>query len=395
MNVRKGQHILMVIPGLEMGGAQSNLLRLASEFHRKGQRVTLLDLKPTNRDREYVESLLEPGIPIVSPPFFLRNIRDAGPGWLETRGKLQRGALKLKSEPSWLMRLIRRENVRAVHSHMYLADLYLSRHLELGDGKPVLLSKQCGCYNLIESQEEHSEDSPFKSQVATIFSSLDGVVTMTEQHEQFLSRFSLDPNRRKIYNGIPLPELRPPTPSDSLRCVMCARDEPTKGWEAAILGVIQAHDQGVSTTLDLMGQGEHLDALEQRFGDHPAITFLGAQSNPMTLLGNYDVGMLPSTFKAESLPNTVVEYQASGLATIATAIGEIPNLVCPDGRHAGILLQPDSQSAMGENIRKALAQYAEDEALLKDHQHAARELRGRFNIRETAQSYLEFQDELT
>ena len=292
------------------------------------------------------------------------------------------------------MRLIRKENVHAVHSHMYLADLYLSRHLQMGKAKPVLLSKQCGCYNLIESHEENSENSPFKSQVATIFSSLDGVVTMTEQHEQFLSRFSIDRRRQKIYNGIPLPELKPPTPSDTLRCVMCARDEPTKGWEAAIMGVIQMHDQGLSATLDLMGHGAHLEALEERFGDHPAITFLGAQSNPMELLTNYDIGMLPSTFKAESLPNTVVEYQASGLATIATAVGEIPTLVCPDNRHAGILLQPDTQSTMAENIGEALARYAKNEALLQEHQCAAREMRRRFDIRETAQAYLDFQDGL-
>ena len=385
----------MVIPSLAIGGAQSNLLRLASEFQRKGQRVTILDLKPNDRNREYVESLLEPGIHIICPPFFLRNTRVRDPGWLEARGKLQRGALKLKTESSWLMRLILRENVHAVHSHMYLADLYLSRHLQMGKGKPVVLSKQCGCYNLIESQEKQSQNSPFKSQVATIFSALDGVVTMTEQHDQFLSRFSLDPNLRRIYNGLPLPKLQSPTPPNTIRCVMCARDEPTKGWEASILGVIQIHNQGLSITLDLIGQGAHLDALEKRFGDHPAITFMGAQSNPMDFLTDYDIGMLPSTFKAESLPNTVVEYQASGLATIATAVGEIPTLVCPDNRHAGILIQPDSQITMGKNIGKALAQYAGNTALLQQHQKAAIELRARFDIRKTAQSYLDFQDDLT
>ena len=217
---------------------------------------------------------------------------------------------------------------------------------------------------------------------------------MTAQHEEFLTRHELSNKTKRIYNGIRIPESTPPEKSNTLRCVMCARDEPSKGWEAAIIGVTKAHVEGLSATVDLMGHGAHLEELEARFGDHPAITFLGAQSNPMELLTNYDIGMLPSTFKAESLPNTVVEYQASGLATIATAVGEIPTLVCPDNRHAGILLQPDTQSTMAKNIGEALARYAKNEALLQEHQRAARELRGRFDIRETAQAYLDFQNEL-
>ena len=245
--------ILMVIPSLEMGGAQSNLLRLATEFERSGREVVLLELKPEKRDQSYVDSLLSTTIPICSPPFFLRDIRHRRPKFREKRSKIQRGILKLKSEEIWLSAFLERKNIGAIHSHMYLADLYLSRHAQAIKKPLVWLSKQCGCYNLIASSHETLDDSAFLRQVTGIFGRLDGAVTMTKQHDDFLKNHGLTPRTKRIYNGISLPTIIHDNGTGTLRCVMCARDEPTKGWRAAILGVIEASRKGAQVTLDLIG----------------------------------------------------------------------------------------------------------------------------------------------
>lgn len=387
--------ILMVIPSLEMGGAQSNLLRLATEFERSGREVILLELKPEKRDQSYVDSLLSATISIFSPPFFLRDIRHRRPKFLEKRSKIQRGMLKLKSEEDWLSAFLKRKNIGAIHTHMYLADLYLSRHAPAIQKPLVWLSKQCGCYNLIASTHQTWEKSAFLRQVSDIFERLDGVVTMTKQHDDFLKNHGLTPRAKKIYNGISLPTITIDDGTGTLRCVMCARDEPTKGWRAAILGVIEASRKGAEVTLDLIGYGDHLAALQKEFSEHDSLSFLGVHPNPISLLSCYDIGLLPSTFKAESLPNTVIEYQACGLATIATKVGEIPNLVSFKGLLGGALIDTGSQEAMSNEIAKALTAYHADPKLLQAHQQDAIQLRSRFDIKKTAQAYLNFSDFLS
>lgn len=385
------QNILMVIPSLEMGGAQSNMLRLASEFDRIGHRVAIVDLKPSKRDSDYVDSLLAPSIPIFSPPFFVRNNRRNSLSFLEGRGKIQRGLLKIRRETVWLQHLIERMRIDAVHSHMYLADLYLSRQLDTEKRKSIIrLSKQCGCYNRVEERQTNEQKTSFKKKIQQIFSSIDGVVTMTARHDAFLHRHGLRPKTQRIYNGIPLPVDLTSSPTDFLRCVMCARDEPTKGWEAAIHGIIQAKKLGVKVRLDLIGSGPNINQLKNQFEGNGLIHFVGALANPMKVMSEYDIGLLPSTFSAESLPNTVVEYQAAGLATIATSIGEIPNLIRYDSLEAGFLILPASQEVMGAAIAQCLSEYAAKPQSLLDHKTAARSLRQRFNIRSTAQCYLDF-----
>lgn len=217
---------------------------------------------------------------------------------------------------------------------------------------------------------------------------------MTTQHDDFLSRHGLETRIQRIYNGINLPEGLTHTTAPSIRCVMCARDESTKGWEAAILGVIEANRLGISATLDLIGAGPHLEKLKRQFQGNDAIRFLGSLPSPMEVMTKYDIGLLPSTFKAESLPNTVVEYQAAGLATIATSIGEIPNLIYGRGIEAGCLIEPASQEEMGSEIAKRLSGYGAKPQLLLEHKIAAESLRERFDIRQTAQQYLEFSHSL-
>ena len=395
MNSSVPQNILMVIPSLEMGGAQSNMLRLSTEFKRQGHRVAIVDLKPMKRDGDYVESLLHSSIPIFSPPFFSKNNRGSSLSFLDKRGKFQRGILKIRPESAWLKRLIRSRGINAVHSHMYLADLYLSKHLnDVAKRSFIRLSKQCGCYNLIEANQPTEKEAAFKEQVQQIFASLDGVVTMTTRHDEFLNRHGLGNRTQRIYNGIDLPEALTPTSAQVIRCVMCARDEATKGWEAAIYGIIEANRLGIAATLDLIGAGPHLEKLKGQFQGNEAVRFLGSLPNPMEVMTAYDIGLLPSTFKAESLPNTVVEYQAAGLATIATSIGEIPNLIHCDGLAAGCLIEPSSQEAMGSEIAQHLLEYGAKPLSLQEHKTAAQSLRGRFDIRQTALSYLDFQDEM-
>ena len=114
----------------------------------------------------------------------------------------------------------------------------------------------------------------------------------------------------------------------------------------------------------------------------------------MEVLANYDVGLLPTTFKAESLPNTVIEYQACGLATIATRVGEIPNLIIQENVKAGQLIEISREVDVQHSLSNAIRLYLEDSTLLHEHKQNALALRNRFDIRQTAMQYLEFSNSI-
>lgn len=387
-------NILFVIPSLEMGGAQANMLRVANELHRTGSQATILDIKPSKRDRDFVNGLLDPAIPVYSPPYLLRDNRK-GRKLIVKKGLFHRTILKFLPVKIWLKLLLKRKGIEFIHSHMYLADVFLSKNLSSGT---TVISKQCGCYNLISSNiEGEKAKHNWQNQVKRIFESIDGIVTLTDHHNAVLAELGITKPQRRVYNGVVLPDLSDDRNRASkvppLKLVMCARDEPSKGWEIALDAVSQLLHEGHNIQFDLIGSGPYLDGLQAAYTQHKSIRFLGAHPRPMEALANYDIGLLPTAFKAESLPNTVIEYQACGLATIATRVGEIPNLLIQENVNAGQLIEIGDKAQMIQSLQQCLQRYLEDATLLDGHKSAAVKLRDRFNIRFTALQYLAFSEQ--
>lgn len=391
MKQKLQQTILLVIPGLEIGGAQTNLMRLASEFYRQDQKVIIINTKPNKWAGDRIESILHDKIPVFSPPFFLRNKR-LQKRYNQKTSIITRLILKLLPESLFLRYLIYRKRVSVIHSHMYLADLYLSKNLKQRN-IPRLL-KICGCYLHIEKHATPQFKTTFRKQIDKIFKDINGIVIMTDAHSQFLLRHNIHLPRKIIFNGIEMPQNKATEPKSTIRSVMCSRGEPTKGWEAAIKGTILAHNSGADVQLDLIGYGPHLEQLLTQHGSHPAISSLGQRNNPASLYHEYDIGILPSTFGAECRPNTSIEYQASGLAIIGTRHGEIDQVIASDNTISGTIIEPGSQDEMAQEICHALLAYHEDISLLQEHKENALLLRTRFDIRRTAKSYLEFSHSL-
>jgi glycosyltransferase involved in cell wall biosynthesis len=388
-------NILFVIPSLEMGGAQANMLRVANELYRTGSQATILDIKPSKRDIDFIDGLLDPAIPVYSPPFFLRDNRKASK--LEPKkGLFHRAVLKFLPVKIWLKLLLKRKGIKLIHSHMYLADAFLSKNLSSGT---TVISKQCGCYNMISSNiEDAKAKHDWQNKVNRIFQSIDGIVTLTDHHNAVLTELGITKPQRRVYNGVVLPILSDDgnrtSKASPLKLVMCARDEPSKGWKIALDAVGQLLHEGYNIKFDLLGSGPYLDGLRAAYAQHPSIRFLGAHPKPMEVHVNYDVGLLPTTFKAESLPNTVIEYQACGLATIATRVGEIPNLLIQENVKAGQLIEIGREVDMQYSLSNAIRQYLEDSTLLHEHKQNALALRNRFDIRQTAMQYLEFSNSI-
>jgi hypothetical protein len=94
--------------------------------------------------------------------------------------------------------------------------------------------------------------------------------------------------------------------------------------------------------LVLVGSSDYLDGLRAAT-TNPRVHFVGFAPNPIDWVRLFDVGLLPSYFASESLPNCVAEYLFCGAPVVATRIGEIPQPHRPSdphGRYADLPHRP-------------------------------------------------------
>lgn len=103
----------------------------------------------------------------------------------------------------------------------------------------------------------------------------------------------------------------------------------------------------------LAGDGERRKSLEEhisRTGLEKHFLFLGRRSDVPRILSCCDLGVLPSA--AEGLPNSVLEYLAAGLATIASRVGG--NVEVVQHGKTGLLVPPEDSSALAGAILQML-----------------------------------------
>ena len=99
---------------------------------------------------------------------------------------------------------------------------------------------------------------------------------------------------------------------------------------------------------------------------HDCVTWMGTRGDVPALLQSMDVGVLSS--RTEGLPLSLLEYGAAGLASVATRVGQCPDVL--DQGPCGLLVPPCSPSLLAEAIASLLANEAQRAALgasLKEH----------------------------
>lgn len=205
-----------------------------------------------------------------------------------------------------------------------------------------------------------------------------------------------------IPNGVDRERFRPAAPGEreALRralgfpegativgCVANLRE--VKGVDVLVRAFPAVRREIRDARLFLVGVGREepkLRALAESLGISGATVFLGSRQDVPDLLRCFDVGALPS--RAESSPNAVIEYLASGLPAVATAVGGTPD-VLRDGA-GGVLVPPDEPEAMGSALARLLA----DPRALEARGRAARlEAERRFGLPAVLEMWYRFFEE--
>jgi len=159
-------------------------------------------------------------------------------------------------------------------------------------------------------------------------------------------------------NGVDTRSFRPALIDDGpLRLVFVGSVKPWHGVDVALDAI--AGIEGVELTV--LGDGPERGSLEQRARECGApVRFLGALSHadvPAVLTGMH-VGLAPYPADAGDYfsPLKAYEYLAAGLAVVASAVGQLPDLL--HGGKSGILVPPSDSAA----LRRAIIDLRDDRA---------------------------------
>jgi glycosyltransferase involved in cell wall biosynthesis len=392
--------IVFSLTNLELGGAQMFVLRLARELSRRpGVQVAIYDHAPESRHRELVAHFSDRvHIHSISERSMVRFLI-----W-----KINALLLRLGSDfrfRNWLNEVrfkgfLRRYQPYVVSSHMRHSDRIVARNRSAFNGKFVITSH--GEYELFHGYG--AQELPIS---LDILRQADGFVYITQKNLEAVREFTgqLTYTRfRNISIGFS-PEDMPRydvdrtslgIPDDAFVVGMIARAIPEKGWDVAIEAVRKLRREFPRLHLVLIGLGDYLRSLVGQ--GESGIHLVQHEEQPLfgySYIRLFDLGLLPTSFPGESVPNSVIEYLSWGKPVVASRIGEIPQMIREKEAPAGTVIDYRAGHPISvEELAQAIRQYLIDPGLLAHHAANAPAAFRAFSLAGVADAYLDFFREL-
>lgn len=206
-------------------------------------------------------------------------------------------------------------------------------------------------------------------------------------YQSNLSRFA------KLPNGMEPPVVKPvsraeigiPEHAFVLCCV--SRAIPDKGWAEAIEAVAQARKiTGKDIHLILVGNGPVYDGYIQ--SGVPSFVYLaGFSENSVGFYAAADMGIMLTKFRSESFPLTIVDCLFADRPYIATAVGEIRNMLTTDRGLAGDVIDLDNWEIPVDLAAQVIATYATDTDALRSAKEVVPEAANRYRIDVVVKQY--------
>lgn len=345
-------NVLFVINKLELGGAETFLLRLVNSLKKEfGVTPFLYCVEPTSSNLNFEQYFLdETGILKISTYQNPTGIFD----WMGWKvNALFSNFFKVARYENYLVdrkknyfkSIILKSKIDIINSHLLGADFFVLENIFPHVKIPWVATSQ-GCYNDLD-------DVDFANK---LMSALNGLTFVAEKNLGFFRKNEIQiiENSRLIYNGIPKPTKESTITrselgfaEDDIVLIQVSRSIPSKGMEESILATILAVKSLNTSKLKLLMVGpenEYFNELKSRYNDLEFVNFYGEHLNPLELVQCADIGILPSFFPGESCPSTIIEYLASGKPVVSTVLGEIPNMIKFNDETAGILIDLDEET---------------------------------------------------
>lgn len=256
-------------------------------------------------------------------------------------------------------RILRKEKIGILHSHMFQASFFASPLGRLSR-VPVVIETT----HVRETWRNGWLKSKFViDRVVGRF--VDRYIAVSEANSRYLVGEKRIPAHKVsvIQNGCSIDRVDPSNArpqgirdsigfsQEDLVLIVMARLEPQKGHRVLLQALSLLRNEVPHIRLVCLGVGALKEELTQTTRDlkiENLVHFAGFQPNVGDWLAAADIGVLPSFY--EGLPLTVVETLAAGVPMVATAVDGTPEVVI-DGE-TGLLVPPGDPVAMAEAISR-------------------------------------------
>lgn len=389
--------ILHVINCIEIGGAETFLLRLLKELENQGHTNFLMTLEPDQNNADLMNNFLKETKTTVLPvyktkeTFFTQFMYRLNGIAKRLSGKEFYDGYRAKLPFKYYTDLKTKHRIDLINSHLLSSDFYALNYLKPAMNIPLVITSQ-GCYN------------DFKD-VTSVARLMDGIDGMTYVAEKNLTIFKetgkpLPFNRKLVYNGMEQPIASTIIKRESIGLEetdfvvgQISRSIPSKGMEVAIKAVIHLNEEKRLNTIKLVligPENEYYLRLKETYKSYPYLLFPGVALNPTDWVEMFDIGILPSYFPSESCPSSIVEYLSLGKPALATPIGEIPHMILSNDGSGGKTITATDHLGLPDPLAFAeqIQHYYEHPKILQqDSEHALKAFT-KFDIQHTAAKYL-------
>jgi glycosyltransferase involved in cell wall biosynthesis len=354
--------VLHVLNTLQTGGAEYLVLNLARALDRRRFPMLVCSLQG---DGEIGTEMRALGV----PTFVLERRVGLDP-WLVPR----------------LLRIIRRERVRIVHTHNVAPWLYA--------GIAARLAGAAVCHT--EHSSLFPEQRALKQAERLLGWFTKAVICDGEDvRRQLVEDQGLSPgNVVTVYNGVDTRQYGQPVDRAAGRRTLgldreaavvgtVARLEPVKDQATLLQAFARVAGALPHARLMVVGDGSLRPALEdqaRQLAVADRVLFLGRRADVVDLLPLMDLFVLSSV--SEGLPLTILEAMAAGLPCVATAVGAVPEAIL-EGL-TGRLVPPGDPTRLAAAISELLADPALCRRMGSEGQERAREL---FDLQEMTRRY--------
>ncbi|BAZ47948.1 hypothetical protein NIES4103_05530 [Nostoc sp. NIES-4103] len=387
--------ILISISDLSTGGAQTFAVRLANALSVRHS-IYIYNYELTEKHHESVlPQKITSDVKLIYMPKLL--------SWVFT--KIDNRLYRLKFKPKVLdffkklqfkiaVLLIYRVDV--INTHLYHSDNFVVSLLEKYK-IPIIMSDH-GDYRFVIETGISTLD-----EVTKIMNRVDGIVYPSRSNLQVISKYINNydkPIEKTIYYGNSHEDRKINSQSareklgisaNTIVFGMVARGIPDKGWAEAIQAFEDIHCRSnKKVNLILVGESEYISSLKESLKPElmPVVHFTGYSSEPNYWIESFDVGLLPTYFPGESLPNSIIEYLYLGKPVIATEVGGIPEMLTHEGQTAGFMINLTANGkADVSTMTEKMLSYINDTNLLKEHSCLAKQASNKFQMQTCVEAY--------
>lgn len=383
--------ILFTTQALSIGGIEVVALRFSEAFSAAGHEVSLYDFNPDRRNAGLVAQFDTTRFQLVGmqPPAWKNRLI-----W-----KCNAALFKTGLNKEFRQQLIERHFARFIRDNDFDIVCSFSFHQDYlackycrSKGTPVVVSMH-GTYEYAAPE--------WTGRARAIYDYISAIIYAADKN---MSWYQKQPYFRhempvfKIYTGA---DLATPVPQTTTRAdlgilpeafvyILVARGIAEKGWEEAIQALLALLPQHPHAVLLLVGDSDYVQQLKQRYAAESSIIFYGFHPNSVELTQLADVGLLPTYFPIETLPNVIIDYLRCGLPVISTDIGEIKEMLgLPNGQSAGTVLPllPNGSGVEVETLREAMASYMTNPTRYQETASLARQAVLKFDMQDSVRNY--------